>query len=746
MSTATDIHRSPVTGILHELGDLEPRVSGNCGHGSLESLRPFFHPRTVAVIGASRKAGSIGSRLVQTILRGGYRGTIYPVNPHEEAVEGIRAYHDVREVPGEVDLAIIATPRDAVLGVIDDCIARHVPAILVITAGFAELGPKAAELQGQLLQKVRSAGIRLIGPNCLGVIATAPEVSLNATFVPVRALHGPVGICADSGALGLGLVTALTELGVGISNCVTVGNRADVSCIDVLEYLEQDDDTKLIALYLESFGDARRFAQIARRVNRRKPIVMVKAGRTKAGIRAAGSHTAAMAARDVTVDAVVHQTGILRVDTIEELLDLIQAISEQPLPRGSRVAVLTNAGGPAILCADVCESGGLLLPELYEKTRTELAAFLPVSASTCNPVDMIASATPEQYARAIAILMGGDEVDAVIVLYTCADPAVAPIYRKASQSAVEQERSRGCHFPVLACLMAAPGASRHEDAAAAGTERIPYYNFPEEPARVLARMASYAEWRQQPPDDVPVFDDMDIPRIREIVSRAPRQVGNGWLTTEDSRELLRAAGLKVVAGGVARTAEQAVLIAREVGFPVAAKLASHRILHKTERGCVHLHLKDEKAVRSAFEDICDRLAHDWSLDEMEGVLIQPMIPGGVELLVGVTSDPVFGRLVAFGLGGIHVEVLRDVCFRIAPLTGRDAREMIRSIRGLPLLLGHRGKPPADVLALEEALLRVSQLVELVPDVVELDLNPVFALRQGEGYVIADARIRVVRQA
>jgi acetyl coenzyme A synthetase (ADP forming)-like protein len=711
----------------------------------VSSLRPFFRPRAIAVIGASNRPGTIGARLVQAVLRGGYRGKVYPVNPHVEEVAGLRAFRSVRDIPEKLDLAIVATPREAVLGVVDDCMARGIPALLVITSGFAEVGPDAAALQQQLREKVRAGGMRLIGPNCLGVITTDPAVSLNATFVPVSPQRGPIGICSDSGALGLALVTALTEMGLGISSCVTVGNRADVSSTDVLEYLEADDATSLIVLYLESFGDARRFAQVARRVSLRKPIVMVKAGRTKAGIRAAGSHTAALAARDVNVDAVVHQTGVIRVDTLEELLDLTAALSMQPLPRGRRVAVLTNAGGPAILCADVCEASGLLLPELSTATQEKLAAFLPASAGLSNPVDMIASATPEQYHRAISTLLHSGEVDSLIVLYTAAEPSLAPAFQKAIAAAAEQEQARARHVPILGCLMAATDSARGTPQSPRAAQ-IPYYHFPEEPARVLGRMANYAEWRDQPVEPFAVFEDMDIRRARQIVSRALREETDAWLPTEDARELLRAAGLKPAPGGVARTAQQAVALARQVGFPVAVKLASHRILHKTEHGCVHLNLTDEEGVRAAFEAICDRLAHDWKLDDMEGGLVQPMIPGGVELLVGVTTDPQFGPLVAFGLGGIHVEVLRDVCFRVVPLTARDAREMIRSIRGLPLLLGHRGHPPADVLAVEELLLRVAYLVEKVPEVVELDLNPVFALPQGEGCVIADARVRVVRRA
>jgi acyl-CoA synthetase (NDP forming) len=704
---------------------------------SFRSLRPFFQPRALAVVGASECSGSIGARLFQTLQQGGYQGKLYPVNPRERTVGNLPAYRSVRDLPTAVDLAIIVTPPEEVLGVVDDCAARSVPALLVITAGFAETGPEGAALQRQLQQKVRAAGMRLLGPNSVGLIATAPAVSLNATFVPVFPHPGRIAISADSGAFELVLVNALTQRDLGVSCFAAVGNRADVSCTDLLEYLEHEDATSLIVLYLESLGDARRFVEVGRRVNRRKPIVALKAGRTRAGIRAAGSHTAAQAAREVAVDAVFHQTGIQRVSTLQELLDLTAALSVQPLPRGRRVAVLTNAAGPAVLCADVCEAAGLILPELSAHTREELATFLPVSASLANPVDMIASATAEDYRRAIAALLRSGEVDALIVVWTCADQAVGPAVQEAIASAVREGRAQVDHVPVLACLLAGRSAPPW---LLDGSERIPCFSFPEEPGRVLARMADYAEWRRQEPPAFPIFDDMDLATARAIC-RARRSEGD-WLPTQAARDLLQAVGLPLVPGEVVASADEAVEVARILGFPVAAKLASHEVLHKSEPGCVHLNLPDEAAVRAAFEAICDQLSKEWSLDAMEGVLVQPMIRNATEVLVGAKADRASGRLITFGLGGIHVEVLGDVCLRIAPLTAADAREMVRSIRGLPLLLGYRGQPPADVVVLEEVLLRVSCLVEAVPEVVELQLNPVFALSPGQGCLIADARVRV----
>jgi acetyl coenzyme A synthetase (ADP forming)-like protein len=703
------------------------------------SLRPFFRPRSVAVVGASRDPAGIGYRLLDALIRNSFQGPVYPVNPKASQVHGLRAYPSVREVPEPVDLAVIAVPREAVPAVVDDCARRGVPALVLITAGFAEVGPEGRELQKRLADQVRGHGMRLIGPNCLGLLNTDPDVRLNATFVPLSPPRGRVAMSSDSGALGLAILTAAARLGLGISSCVSVGNRADVSSNDLLEYWEEDDDTGVIVLYLESFGNPRRFARIARRVGRRKPMVAVKAGRTRAGRRAAGSHTAALAASDLAVDALFHQTGVLRADTLEEMFDLVAALSSQPLPAGRRVAIVTNAGGPAILCADTCEAGGLSVPEFSARTRAELAAFLPAAASLANPVDLIASATPEHFRRAVATVLGSGEADALIVLSVSAGMAEPEAVTRAIRDGVACAGGAAAGRPVLACLMPGEGT---QTLAVSQTERIPCYAFPEAPARVLGKVAAYAEWRARPEGKIPDFDDIDVPAARALCRGALEKRGATWLSTAETRSVLQSLRLPVMPGGVAGTAEEAAALARGLGFPVAVKLASQRIVHKTEVGGVRLNLPDEAAVRRAVEEIRSRLGRDNNLGAMEGVLVQPMVAGGTEVMVGMTHDPLFGPLLAFGLGGIHVEILGDVCFRVTPLTDRDAGEMVRAIRGYRLFQGYRGHPPADLAALEDVLLRVSRLVEEVPQIGELDLNPVFALPPGQGCRIVDARIRV----
>lgn len=704
------------------------------------SLHPFFHPQAVAVVGASRDPHSIGYRLVEALVGNRFHGAIYPVNLRAAEIAGLKAYPSLGAVPGSVDLAIIAVPRDAVLAVVDDCAAKGVRAIIVITAGFAETGAEGKQLQDRLAEKVRQQGMRMIGPNCFGLLNTDPAVCLNATFASVFPPPGRVAMSSQSGALGLAILAAAHRLQLGISSFVSVGNKADVSGNDLLQYWENDPATHVILLYLESFGDPRRFARIARRVSQQKPIIAVKAGRTQSGSRAAGSHTAALAASDVGVEALFYQTGVIRAETLEEMFALAAGLSAQPLPAGRRVGIITNAGGPAILCTDACEAGGLTVPELSVQTKAALATFLPSAAALSNPVDLIASATPEQYTKAIEVVLRANEIDALIILYVSLVAAdVSPIADGILAGLAVARESSVLKKPVFICWMAEGDPERSFTLSG---ETIPAYPMPEVPALVLGKAASYAEWKAQSCGVIPDFADMDLSLAHEICERALSQRGSGWLTTQETGAILAAARLPLLPGDIAATADAAVVLARTIGFPVAVKLASHTLVHKTEIGGVHLNLADEIAVREAFEAIRARLEQDHNLAAMEGVLVQSMMPNGIELMIGVTHNSLFGPLIAFGLGGIHVEILGDVCFRITPLSDCDAAEMVRSIKGYRLLTGYRGHPPADVAAIEQVLLRISRLVEEIPAIRELDLNPVLALPPGQGCWIVDARIRI----
>lgn len=709
-------------------------------HSTVESLKPFFHPRAVAVIGASRHHTHIGYRLIESLQEGRFAGRIIPVNPLATEIAGLPAFPSLQSIPGPVDLALIAVPPNAVLGVIDDCAAKHIPAAILITAGFAETGSLGISREQELREKVRQHGIRLIGPNCFGLMNLDPAVRLNATYTPIVPPAGRVAIASESGGLGLAVVTAASRLNLGLSSFVSLGNHADVTVNDLLEYWEQDQATEVILLYLETLIDPQGFRQTAERVGKKKPIVVLKAGRTEAGQAAAGSHTAALATNDKAVDALFAQCGVIRANTLEELLALATGLSAQRLPTGSRVGILTNSGGPGVLCADSCAAEGLTLPELSNQTQATLASFLPPTAALKNPVDVIGFATEAQHAQAVETLLMTDDIESLILLHVSVrandnGPVAAGIIRGIRAARQTIGRSK----PVYICWMAEGDLDR---TFTIDGETIPTYQQPEIPARIISQALAYDTWRRQPAGKRSHDADSGLSTAKSICTKALSARGAGWLTTEEAHALLTAMKLPLVQGSVAASAEEAVKLAGTMGFPVAVKLASRQILHKTEIGAVRVNLTEERAVRDAFEAIRSRLAQDHRLGAMEGVIVQPMLSGGVEIMVGMTRDPLFGPLIAFGLGGIHVEILGDVQFRVVPLTDRDATEMVREIKGYRLLQGYRGQPAADIDAIQDILLRMSQLVEDIPEISELDLNPVFALAQGQGCKIVDARIRV----
>lgn len=707
---------------------------------TVASLQPFFTPRGVAVVGASRDPASIGYRILEYLVMNRFGGPVYPVNPKAEVVGSIVAYPSVKEIPGPVDLAVISVPSRFVSQVIDDCGAKGVRALVIISAGFGETGAAGRAAQEALRAKARGYGMRLVGPNCLGLINTAPEVRLNASFSPVYPRHGPIAMASQSGALGLAVLAYADELGLGLSSFVSLGNTADVSGNDLIQYWEDDPETRLILLYLESFGNPRRFARLARRIGRKKPILVVKAGRSAEGSRAASSHTAALMASETATQALFHQAGILRAETLEEMFDTAALLAGQPLPQGPRVAVVTNAGGPGILAVDALAADGLEVPESGGALKAELRSFLPEAAGLNNPIDMIASAGPEHYRRTVAAVLDDPGSDACLILFIPVGLADASGVAAAIREAVSEARAKGIEKPVLACFMNTQGIG---EALTLNGEAIPSYRFPEAAARALAKVQTYARWRQTPPGVIPDYSDLDLDAAREVCQRALGR-GGGWLSAPEVEAVLRAAGLSVLPSRLAESEEEAVAAARELGFPVALKLASRTLVHKSEWAGVKLGLASDEAVRAACREIRERLEQAGRLDDLDGFLLQPMVTSGVELMVGVSDDPLFGPLMAFGLGGVHVEILRDVAFRITPLTRRDAEEMVTGIRGYPLLQGYRGAPEADVPAVEELLLRLSRLVDGVPEIAELDLNPLKALEPGQGYAILDARIRCQR--
>jgi acetyl coenzyme A synthetase (ADP forming)-like protein len=714
---------------------------------AVAAFEALFRPRSVAVIGASRTRGTIGAEIFHNLIAHSFEGVVYPVNPKAQVVQSVQAYPTIEAVPGPVDLAVIVVPAPATLEVLDACGRKGVRAAVVISAGFKETGDEGAARERALVACARGHGMRLIGPNCLGVLNTEPAVKLDATFAPTYPPAGRVAFSSQSGALGLAILEYAAELNIGISQFVSVGNKADVSSNDLIEFWEQDPGTDLILLYLESFGNPRRFTRIARRVGHRKPIVAVKSGRTRAGVRAAASHTGSLAGSDAAVDALFLQSGVIRTDTMEELFDVAMLLAHQPVPRGRRVGIVTNAGGPGIMASDACESHGLEVSGLSEATAAALREFLPREASVRNPVDMIASASPENFERTVHLVAGDPGIDSVLVIYVppiVTRPSdVAEAIVRGSAAAARDAAARGeAPKPVLSCFMGSHGVP--EGLRSLQESQIPSYAFPESAAIALSRAVRYGRWRSEPEGTVRHFE-VDRDAAADVIAAARTRGaagGNVWLDPGETRTLLSAYGLPSPSARVVHDVNQALAAAHAIGYPVVLKLVSSTITHKSDVGGVALDLRNDTDVREAYQRLVERLtALGWQ-DRMQGALIQPMLKEGLEAIVGMTHDSSFGPLIMFGLGGVNVELLKDVAFRVQPLTDRDARELVRSVRGFPLLGGWRGSAPGDVEAVEEALLRVSQLAGDHPEVVEMDLNPLRVLPPGRGCLVVDARIAV----
>ena len=725
-----------------------PAVEAPAGKPPGNSLEAIFRPKSIAVIGASRDRGTVGGAIFHNLLKQEFQGAVYPVNPKSATVQSVRAYATIADVPEPVDLAVVVVPAAIVNETVEACGQKGVKAAIIISAGFKETGGEGIERERELLAIARRHGMRLIGPNCLGVVNTEPAVRMNATFAPAWPPAGTVAFSSQSGALGLAILQYASELGIGISHFVSVGNKADVSGNDLLAFWERDPGTTMVLLYLESFGNPNRFLELARRISRRKPIVAVKSGRTHAGRRAASSHTGSLAGADTAVSALCQQAGVIRTDTLEELFDVAMLLANQPVPRGNRVGIVTNAGGPGIMASDACETHGLEVATLADDTVRALREFLPAEASTRNPVDMIASATPASFEKAVRLVANDPNVDSLIVLYvppivTHPDDIAQAIVR-GSDAAKADFKARGVSpKPLVSCFLGAHGMvdalrSLQED-------NIPSYTFPEASAIALSRAVKYGQWLKTPDGEVPRFDDVDRAATRQLVDAALARAGEAegaWLTPDEVTGLLAAWRVATPPIAFARSAADAASAAEKQGFPVAVKLASDTITHKSDVGGVRLDLRSAKEVAEAFAKIEEKLQEIGRRGEMAGVTVQPMVREGIETIVGMTRDLSFGPLLLFGLGGVQVELLKDVVFRVHPLTDRDAAQMVRGIRGAKLLEGYRGAPPGDLAKLEETILRISQLAGEFPEIAEMDLNPLKVLPPGKGCVVLDARVMV----
>ena len=688
----------------------------------MSDLTAFFEPACVAIVGASRERNKIGSEVLHNLVATGFTGSVVPVHPTAESVQGLKAYRRVADIPAAVDLAVIVVPAAHVPAAVDDCLAKQVPAICIISAGFGECGEDGRAIEREMVRRIRAAGSRLIGPNCMGLLNTDPRVSLNATFSPVYPPVGRVAMSTQSGALGLAILDYARQLNIGISTFVSVGNKADVSGNDLLLYWESDPRTAVILLYLESFGNPSKFSQIARRISRTKPIVALKSGRSSVGARAAASHTGALASSDDFVDALFHQAGVIRTDTVTELFDVATLLARQPLPAGRRVAILTNAGGPGILAADACLAHGLVAAELTPATKASLRAFLPAAAAVNNPVDMLASASPDHYERALDLLLADPHVDSVIAIF------IPPLITSADEVATAIAAAATRHHKPAA------GVFMRSQAAPETLAAVPCYAFPEPAAIALARVAAYGEWRQRPLGQVPVLADFQAGLARALVDTVVRR-GGGWLSAVEANALMAAAGIATPHSRLARSVDEAVEAAVKLGMPVALKGVGAALLHKTEHKAVRLNLATESAVRLAALELTAALG-----DRLDGLLVQRMVTAGAEMMIGAINDPTFGHVVVCGSGGILVDLLADSACRLHPVTDQDAVEMVESLKGVRLLRGFRGAEPADEAAFCDAIHRVSALVGLCPEIQELDLNPVKVLPGGVSAVDVRARI------
>lgn len=695
-------------------------------------LDPIFAPQSIAVVGASRRRDSVGFALLHNLVVNEFKGTIYPVNPNARAIHSLRCYAAVAEIPDAVDLAVIMVPRALVEEAVEECLAKGVRGLVVITAGFAETGEEGAALERRLRDTVRAAGVPMIGPNCMGVINTQAGVDLNATFAPVPARPGSIGFVSQSGALGVAILNVATALGVGLTQFVSMGNKADISGNDLLEHWEDDPATRVVAMYLESFGNPSRFTEIAKRVGRKKPILIVKSGRTAEGARAATSHTGAMAAADVTVSAFLDRCGVLRANTIEELFDIARALDRCPLPAGDRVGIVTNAGGPAIMATDACVNLGLAIAELAPATRARLAAFLPRAASFGNPVDMIASATVEHYGATLEAVLDDPGVDLAMVVNVT--PLLAnPIDVLEEVGRVAAARSK----PVLAVMMA---TEEFYEAARERRHLPPVYRFPEPAARAMAMLVRYAAWRRRPVEEPVAEFAVDDAAVAALVDDPARRDAAGYLDPAATFRVLELYGIPVAGWRVTSGAEKLLAAAAELRYPVAVKAIVPELVHKSDVGAVRLDLRDPEELAAAVREMEAPLAAAGATPT--GFLVQEMRRGGHEVIFGVSTDPRFGTLLMFGLGGRYVEVFQDVRFAVPPLAPHEARELVRGIRGFPLLAGVRGEPPADLEVLVEMLLRLAQLVARHAQIRELDINPFLAAPRREDAVAVDGRIRV----
>lgn len=708
-------------------------------HIPTSKLDAIFKPSSIAVIGASTRPGTVGNDIFRNLLFNEFRGTVYPINPKANNVQGVHCYPDLVSVPGKVDLAVVIVPAAGIMEVVDQAIAKQVQAMVVISAGFKEVGGKGAELEHQLRAKVRSAGIPLIGPNCLGVINTDPVVRMNAAFGRKMPGRGNLAFLSQSGALCTSVLDYAEERHMGFSKFISFGNKADVNEIDLLDYLARDPTTDVIAMYLEDISDGRRFIETVREIfwETHKPMLCLKSGRTPEGAKAVSSHTGSLAGSDSVYDALLVQSGVQRVDTIAELFDSAALYCTQPLPRGGRVAIVTNAGGPGIMATDAAVRFGLTLAELSPATQEKLKASLPATASLRNPIDVIGDARADRYRSAVRTVLEDDNVDMGMVILT--PQSMTDIEETA---AVVPDAVRGIKKPVVCAFMGAkdvaPGVNILRKAG------IPNYAFPEDAIRSLAAAERLVALHEIPRREMQIFHDLEVEKAKGLIAAALNGQDQRYLTQAECRPLLECYRLPLLRSAIAGTADEAGQLAALFGTPVVMKVMSADVVHKFDAGGVLLNIHGADEASAGYQKIVQNVARAVPGARIQGILIEEMARKGVEVILGASRDARFGPLMMFGLGGTLVEILKDVSFRLAPMWKISAERMVRQIRSFKVLDGFRGSPPADIGAIIDTLLRLSEMVCNHPEISELDINPLIVHAQGQGCSVADSRVMLRR--
>lgn len=711
----------------------------------MDNLDAIFSPQSLAVIGASETPGKVGHDIFVNILKGGYRGTLYPVNPKARSVSSVKAYPTIGEIPDSVDLAMVILPPRPALTAIEDAIDKGVKGLVIVSAGFREVGGEGLEIENTIVRLCREAGVRMVGPNCLGVINPLANVRLNASFSARMPKPGNISFISQSGALCTAVLDFAADRDFGFSKFISIGNKADIDELDLLRYFHKDDDTEVIMLYLEELRRGPEFIEAVKEITsgdiRPTPVLVIKSGRTAAGAMAAASHTGALAGTEGVYDAIFQQSGIIRVDSIDELFDFATAFAyknestlgkfRRKVPGGRRVAIVTNAGGPGIVATDMTVTSGLELAKFQEETIEVLASHLPKTANLENPVDVIGDAPMDRYENALAAVIKDEGVDGALVILT---PQSMTDVRGTAEAIVRI--ARRSPKPILCCFMGIIDVS--SGVKYLQEHGVPVFKFPENAAKTFGALYQYSQWlnRQR-------MAQFELHHDRDRANRLVRdwlEAGKTHIGELEGIELLKCYGFNVLPNALAETEDEAAAIAKETGFPVALKIVSEQILHKSDAGGVVLGLENPEDVKRAFADIITRAAEYNPAAELKGVLVQRMAPSGSEVILGLNRYPVFGPLLMVGIGGIFVEVFQDVVFRLAPIGRNEARRMIRQIKGYRLFQGFRGRPPADVEMIEKSMVSLSNLATNHPEIVELDINPLLVHDRGQGATAADCRI------